>query len=153
MSEFDAVSVGGLRKRYRPGVVVGRLDFDVSRGEMVGVADAGRTGKTITVECIQGLRRPGGGALRVLGHRPVTGAAQLRPLIGGQRQDPALPDRLRVAGPRDLFAIPRVRDGTELLERSGLGERGRWGFSTLAGQERQRLFLVCALPGRSERTS
>ena len=155
MTEFDAMTVRGLRKRYRSGVVVDRLDFDVSRDEMVGVADADADGarNTITVECIQGLRRPGEGALCVLGYAPVTGAAQVRPLIGGQLRDSALPDRLRVAGAVHLFATARARDGTELLEQSGLGERGRWGFSPFSGHERQRLFLVLALPGRPERTS
>jgi len=153
MTEFDAVTVRGLRKRYGSGVVIDRLDFDVSRGEMVGVAGADGAGKTITVECIQGLRRPGEGALCVLGYAPVTGAAQVRPLIGGRLRDSALPDRLRVAGAVDLFATARARDGTELLEQSGLGKRGRWGFSPFSGRERHRLFLVCALPGRPERTS
>jgi ABC-2 type transport system ATP-binding protein len=151
MTEFDAVTVSGLRKRYGSGVVIDRLDFDVSRGEMAGVAGADGAGKTITVECIQGLRRPGEGALCVLGYAPVTGAARVRPLIGGRLQDSALPDR--VAGAVDLFATAPARDGTELFEQSGLGERGRWGFSPLSGRERHRLFLVGALPGRPERTS
>ena len=93
MTEFDAVTVRGLRKRYGSGVVVDRLDFDVSRGEMVGVAGADGAGKTITVECIQGLRRPGEGALCVLGYAPVSGAAQVRPLIGGRLRNSALPER------------------------------------------------------------
>ena len=150
MTEFHTVTVRGLRKRYGSEVVVDRLDFDVSRGERVGVADADGARKTITVECIQELRRPGEGALCMLGYAPVTGAAQVRPLVGGQLRDSALPDRLRVAGAVDLFATARARDGTELLEQSG---RGRWGFSTFSGRERHRLFLVCALPGRPERTS
>ena len=86
----------------------------------------------------------------MFGYAPVTGAAQVRPLIGGRLRDSALPDRLRAV---DLFATARARDGTELLEQSGLGERGRWGFSPFSGRERHRLFLVCALPGRPERTS
>jgi ABC-2 type transport system ATP-binding protein len=93
MTEFDAVTVRGLRKRYGSGVVFDRLDFDVSRGEMVGVAGADGTGKAITVECIQGLRRPGEGALCVLGCAPVSGAAQVGPLIGGRLRDSALPER------------------------------------------------------------
>lgn len=153
MTEFDAVTVRGLHKGYESGVVVDRLDFDVSGGEMVGLADADRTGQTITVECIQVLSRPGGGALRMLGHHAATGAARLPPPVGGQLQDSALPDPLRVAGPLDLFATPRARDGTELREQFGLGDRGRWGVSLLSGGERQRLFLVCALPGRPGRTS
>jgi ABC-2 type transport system ATP-binding protein len=150
MTEFDAVAVQGLSKTHRSGVVVGRLDFDVSHGEMAGVADADGTGQTITVECIQGLHRPGG-ALRVLSYYPVTGAAQLRPLTGGQLQDSARPDR--VAGALDLFATSRARDGTQLVEQFGLGERGRRGFSSLSGRERQRLFVVLARPARPGRTS
>ena len=153
MTEFDAVPVRGLRKGYGSGVVIDRLDLDVSNGERVGVADADGAGKTITVEGIQGLRRPGEGMLCVLGYAPLTGPAQVPPLIGGQLRDSALPDRLRVAGAVDLFATTRARDGTELLEQSALGERGRWGFSQFSGRERRRLSLVCALPGRPERTS
>jgi ABC-2 type transport system ATP-binding protein len=148
MTEFDAVTVRGLRRTYRSSVVVDRLDIDVQRGEMAGGA-----GKTITVECIQGLRRRGDGALSVLVYDAITGAARLRPLIGSQLQDSALPNRLRVAGALDLFASPRARDGTGLLEQFGLGERGRWGFCSLSGPERQRLFLVLTLLGRPGRTS
>ena len=157
MTEFDAVTVRGLRKRYGSGVVVDRLDFDVSRGEMVGVArDARRRCQEYDNRRVySGAARPGEGALCVLGYAPVTGAAQVRPLIGGQLRDSALPDRLRVAGAVHLFATARARDGTELLEQSGLGERGRWGFSPFSGQERQRLFLVSRCPadrsGRHER--
>jgi ABC-2 type transport system ATP-binding protein len=151
MTEFDAVTVRGLRKRYRSGVVVDRLDLDVSRVGMAGLADADGAGKTITVGCIQGPRRPGDGALRVLGYIGITGAAQLRPLIGSQLQGSALPHR--VARARDLLATSPAHDGTELREQFGLGEPGRWGFSPLAGRERRRLFVVLALPGWQERTS
>jgi ABC-2 type transport system ATP-binding protein len=148
MTEFDAVTVRGLRNTYGPGVVVDALDIDVQRGEMAGGA-----GKTITVGCVQGLRRRGDGALSVLGYGPITGAVQLRPLIGSQLQDSALPNRLRVAGALDLPASPPAGDGTELLGQFGLGERGRWRFCSLSGPERQRLFLVLALLGRPGRTS
>jgi ABC-2 type transport system ATP-binding protein len=148
MTEFDAVTVPGLRKTYRSGVVVDRLDIDVQRGEMADGA-----GKTMTARRIRGLRRRGDGALSVPGCSPIAGAAQLRPRIGGQLPDLALPNQLQVAGARDLFASPRARDGTGLLERFGLGERGRWGFCSLSGPGRQRLFLVLALPGRPRRAS
>jgi ABC-2 type transport system ATP-binding protein len=97
------------------------------------------------VECIQGLRRPDSGSLRVLGYDPATHADQLRRHVGSQLQDSALPDRLRVAEAVELFSSRRSRDGAELLERFGLGERRRSAFSSLSGGERQRLFLVLAL--------
>ncbi len=148
MTERDVVTVRGLRKAYGTRVVVHELDLDVRAGEIVGLAGANGAGKTTTVECIQGLRSPDAGSLRVLGYDPSTQAAQLRPLIGSQLQDSALPDRLRVAEALRLFATSVGPYGDELLEQFGLGGRRRSVFSSLSGGERQRLFLVLALLNR-----
>jgi ABC-2 type transport system ATP-binding protein len=129
-------------------VVVDGLDLDVPAGEIVGLIGANGAGKTTTVECIQGLRKPDAGTLRVLGYDPVTQAGELRPLIGSQLQDSALPDRLRVAEAVALFGTARTRDGGELLEQFGLEQRRRSAFGSLSGGERQRLFLVLALLNR-----
>ena len=142
------MTVRGLRKSYGTRVVVDGLDLDVPTGEIVGLIGANGAGKTTTVECIQGLRKPDSGRLSVLGLDPVTQAARLRPLVGSQLQQSALPDRLRVAEALELFGTPRARDGGELLEQFGLTARRRSAFSSLSGGERQRLFLVLALLNR-----
>jgi ABC-2 type transport system ATP-binding protein len=129
-------------------VVVDGLDLDVPAGEIVGLIGANGAGKTTTVECIQGLRKPDAGVLRVLGYDPVTQPEQLRPHVGSQLQDSALPDRLRVAEAIALFRTPHGHDGAELLERFGLTARRRSAFASLSGGERQRLFLVLALLNR-----
>jgi ABC-2 type transport system ATP-binding protein len=129
-------------------VVVDGLDLDVPVGEIVGLIGANGAGKTTTVECIQGLRKPDGGVLRVLGYDPVTQPEQLRPHVGSQLQDSALPDRLRVAEAIALFRTPHGHDGAELMERFGLTARRRSAFASLSGGERQRLFLVLALLNR-----
>ena len=148
MNITDVVTVRGLRKAYGNRVVVDGLDLDVPAGEIVGLIGANGAGKTTTVECIQGLRKPDAGVLRVLGYDPVTQAGQLRPHIGSQLQDSALPDRLRVAEAVELFRTPHGRDGAELLEQFGLTARRRSAFASLSGGERQRLFLVLALLNR-----
>jgi ABC-2 type transport system ATP-binding protein len=148
MSNSDVITVRGLHKAYGTRVVVHRLDLDVRAGEIVGLAGANGAGKTTTVECIQGLRTPDSGSLRVLGFDPVTQAARLRPLLGSQLQDSGLPARLRVAEALELFATPGAADGDALLERFGLAQRRRSAFSSLSGGERQRLFLVLALLNR-----
>ena len=145
MNQHSVVTARGLRKTYGTRTVVDGLDLDVRAGEIVGLVGANGAGKTTTVECIQGLRKPDAGVLSVLGYDPVTQAERLRPLVGSQLQDSALPDRLRVAEALDLFATSRARDGGELLELFGLAERRRSVFSSLSGGERQRLFLVLAL--------
>lgn len=145
MSRDDVVTVRGLRKAYGGRVVVDRLDLDVRASEVVGLIGANGAGKTTTVECLQGLRQPDGGTVRVLGLDPLHDADRLRPMIGAQLQDSALPDRLRVGEAVQLFARRRGPRGNELLERFGLLPRRRSPFAGLSGGERQRLFLVLAL--------
>lgn len=147
-STAPVVTVRGLCKSYGGRVVVDHLDLDVPAGEIVGLIGANGAGKTTTVECIQGLRRPDSGTLRVLGFDPVHEPERLRPLLGSQLQDSALPDRLRVHEAVELFAEPGARSGDELLERFGLLSRRRSAFAGLSGGERQRLFLVLALLNR-----
>jgi len=146
MGSTDVVTVRGLRKAYGNRVVVDGLDLDVPAGEIVGLLGANGAGKTTTVECVQGLRKPDGGALRVLGFDPVSEAGRLRPHLGSQLQESGLPDRLRVGEAVSLFGSPRGgSDGSALLDQFGLGARRRSAFATLSGGERQRLFLVLAL--------
>ncbi len=141
----DVVTVRGLCKAYGGRVVVADLDLDVGAGEVVGLIGANGAGKTTTVECLQGLRRADAGFVRVLGLDPVKDADRLRPQVGSQLQDSALPDRLRVHEAIDLFTTARARDGEELLEQFRLAQRLRSAFASLSGGERQRLFLVLAL--------
>jgi ABC-2 type transport system ATP-binding protein len=148
MSESDVVTVRGLRKRYGSRVVVDGLDLDVPAGQIVGLIGANGAGKTTTVECIQGLRQPDGGTVRVLGLDPARQADRLRPEVGSQLQDSALPDRLRVGEALDLFATRRAAGPGELLAQFGLAGRRKAAFATLSGGERQRLFLVLALLNR-----
>jgi ABC-2 type transport system ATP-binding protein len=144
----EVVTVRGLRKSYGNRVVVADLDLDVRAGEIVGLIGANGAGKTTTVECIQGLRQPDAGVVRVLGCDPMRDTARLRAMLGSQLQDSALPDRLRVGEAVDLFATPRARDAGELLAQFGLEARRKAPFGGLSGGERQRLFLVLALLNR-----
>jgi ABC-2 type transport system ATP-binding protein len=88
-----------LVKRYGTRTVVNSVSADVQRGEVVGLLGPNGAGKTTTVECVEGLRRPDQGRIRVLGLDPERDTRALRPRIGCQLQQAALPDRIRVARP------------------------------------------------------
>ncbi len=145
MSSEPTVVVRGLCKFYRDHVAVDDLDLDIADGEILGLLGTNGAGKTTTVECIQGLRIADAGYLRVLGLDPVRDQRALRPLLGVQLQDSALPDRLRVDEAINLFARRRVPGIDGLVEAFGLTAQRRQPFAALSGGQRQRLFLVLAL--------
>jgi ABC-2 type transport system ATP-binding protein len=146
--QAPVVEVRGLTKRYSGRAVVDDVDLDVADGEIVGLLGANGAGKTTTVESLQGLRRPDGGKVRVLGLDPAVDGPRLRALIGSQQQESALPDRLRVGEAVALFRGPRSAPADGLLSAFGLADKRRTAFSALSGGQRQRLFLVLALLNR-----
>lgn len=146
------ISVSGLRKSYGSVHAVRDVSFDVGRGEIVGILGPNGSGKTTTVECLQGLRHANGGDLSVLGLDPRTQVAELRRRVGSQLQDSALPEKIRVAEALRLFAS--VGDGKvdvdRLLADWGLSAKRSAAFGSLSGGQRQRLFIALALVNRPQ---
>lgn len=142
-----AVTVKGLRKRYGATVAVEDVSFDVAGGEIFGLLGPNGSGKTTTVECLQGLRRPDEGTLSVFGIDPRAEPAQVRRVVGSQLQDSALPERLRVWEALRLFSVisPGGPPWERLLEEWGLSDRRNTAFGDLSGGQRQRLFVALAL--------
>lgn len=147
-----AIEVRGLTKAYGSQVVVEHIDFDVEQGEIFGIIGPNGSGKTTTVECLQGLRTADSGEISVLGLDPRNHAAELRSRMGAQLQESALPDRMRVWEALDLFGSfgsdPTPRD--PLLAQWGLTEKAKSPFASLSGGQQQRLFVALALINKPE---
>lgn len=141
------VEVACLRKVYGDKVAVDNISFAVAEGEIFGLLGPNGAGKTTAVECIQGLRQPDSGRIRVLGLDPRADAQALRPRIGSQLQESALPDRIKVWEALDLFSsfVPNAADWRLLMEQWGLQEKRNSSFSALSGGQRQRLLIALAL--------
>src|SRR4030042_999300 len=141
------ISVQNLRKTYGKTVAVEDISFEVAEGEIFGLLGPNGAGKTTTVECLQALRRPDSGPIRLLGLDPLREAQTVRQRIGSQLQESALPDRIKVWEALDLFAsvTPNALDWRVLLEQWGLAEKRKAGFHSLSGGQRQRLFIALAL--------
>jgi ABC-2 type transport system ATP-binding protein len=142
-----AIRVDGLRKRYGDLAAVDGVSFDVAEGEIFGLLGPNGSGKTTTVECLQGLRHPDDGVLDVFGRDPRSDPRGVRRLIGSQLQESALPDRLKVWEALRLFSvIDGDGQGWErLLHDWGLDARRDAAFGDLSGGQRQRLFVALAL--------
>jgi ABC-2 type transport system ATP-binding protein len=146
------IQVQNLRKTYRRMVAVDDISFEVAEGEIFGLLGPNGAGKTTAVECLQGLRRPDSGNIRVIGLDPCREATALRRRIGSQLQESALPDRIKVWEALDLFAsVARgAGDWPVLLEQWGLSGKRRASFGSLSGGQRQRLFIALALVNNPE---
>jgi ABC-2 type transport system ATP-binding protein len=148
----QAVSVRGLRKRYGDLVALDGVSFEIEQGEIFGIIGPNGSGKTTTVECLQGLRRADSGELRDHGLAPARDGGALRRRIGCQLQESALPDRIRVWEALDLFSAltPQAADWRSLAAAWGLDDKRDASFQSLSGGQRQRLFVALALVGRPE---
>jgi len=141
------IEVEGLVKRYGSLIAVEGVTFSVQPQEIFGILGPNGSGKTTTVECLQGLRSTDGGTMLVLGLDPGRDARALRARIGSQLQDSALPDRIKVWEALDLFSSlsPRPLPWQHLLDDWGLASKRNARFSSLSGGQQQRLFVALAL--------
>jgi len=89
-----AIEVKDLRKTYGDVIAVDNISFDVRQGEIFGLLGPNGAGKTSTLECLEGLRGPDGGSIRVAGLNPASEFRKLRNLIGVQLQSAGLPESI-----------------------------------------------------------
>jgi len=146
------VEVDGLVKRYGAATAVAGAHLTARRGAVTAVLGPNGAGKTTTIECCEGLRRPDGGAVRVLGLDPVRDGRRLRPRVGVMLQDGGLPGAARVGDLLRLAAALHARPHrpADLLDLLGLAGVERTPVRRLSGGQRQRVALAVALVGRPE---
>ncbi|HEY9242358.1 MAG TPA: ABC transporter ATP-binding protein [Streptosporangiaceae bacterium] len=146
------IEVQQLHKSYRDTVAVDDVSFAVQRGEIFGILGRNGAGKTTTVECIEGLRTPDRGTIRVLGLDPRRDRAELTQRVGVQLQHSELPERLRVAEALQLYSsfYRAPADWRALLDLLGLTGQQATRYGQLSGGQQQRLSIALALLGRPE---
>jgi len=129
------IEVRGLRKTYGATVAVDEIDLDVAEGEVLGILGPNGSGKTTTVECIAGLRRPDSGTVRVAGIDPAADRAGVTRLVGVQLQQAGLQAKITA---REAIALcasfyDDPVDGVALAERLGLGAKLDTRYTDLSG--------------------
>jgi ABC-2 type transport system ATP-binding protein len=141
------IQVDTLRKTYGKTVAIDGISFEVRRGEIFGMVGPNGAGKTTTIEILEGLRKPDGGTVCVLGINPQRNPHVLREQTGMQLQSSNLQDRLKVWEALDLYAsfYPNASNWKELLSQLGLEEKQNAPFSKLSGGQKQRCFIALAL--------
>ncbi|MGY1710006.1 ABC transporter ATP-binding protein [Geodermatophilus sp. SYSU D00758] len=145
-----AVEVTDLRRAYGDFEAVRGVSFEVHPGEVFALLGVNGAGKTSALEVLEGLARPSGGTVRVLGADPVADRARVRPHLGLLLQSSGLPGDLTVAETVRAWAgtLTAPRDPAEALAQVGLTGRADVRVRSLSGGERRRLDLAMALLGR-----
>ncbi|MFI6880991.1 ABC transporter ATP-binding protein [Streptomyces sp. NPDC050400] len=143
------IEVAGLRKSYAGRAVVDDVSFTVDEGEIFGILGPNGAGKTTTVECVEGLRTPDAGRIRVAGLDPVRDHARVTGLLGAQLQESEIQPKLTVREALELYAsfYPDPLDWRPLAGRLRLEEKLGTRFAKLSGGQKQRLFIALALVG------
>ncbi|MEU8958089.1 ABC transporter ATP-binding protein [Streptomyces sp. NPDC048518] len=143
------IEVHGLQKAYGGRPVVDGVSFAVEEGEIFGILGPNGAGKTTTVECVEGLRVPDAGSVRVAGLDPVADHERLTRILGAQLQESELQPKLTVREALELYAAfyPNPADWGPLAERLRLTDKLDSRFGKLSGGQKQRLFIALALIG------
>lgn len=149
---MPVIEVENLVKTYDGTNVVDGISFSVAEGEIFGIVGPNGAGKTTTVESIEGLRRPDGGSIRVLGLDPIRDRYEITQRVGAQLQESRLQDKIRVGEVLDLYAsfYDEPADWHGLLDRLGLQAKVDSKYADLSGGQKQRLAVALALVGSPE---
>ena len=144
---MTAIEVTNLRKVYGSLVAVNDISFTVNEGEVFGILGPNGAGKTTTIECIEGLREPDGGEIRVLGQLRRGEANGIKERIGIQLQTTGLYPLLTVSELLQLFGtfFSKSLPVDELVRLVSLEDKRNTRSKDLSGGQLQRLSLALAL--------
>jgi ABC-2 type transport system ATP-binding protein len=142
-----AISVSDLSKKYEDRLAVSHINFEVPLGTVCGFVGPNGSGKTTTIRMLLGLITPTTGQGHILGEpieHPEKYLSRVGAMIEGPAFYPALSghENLMVLARLGGFPIERVQT---LLEKVGLGDRGKSKYKTYSLGMKQRLGIAAAL--------
>jgi ABC-2 type transport system ATP-binding protein len=149
------IEVENLRKLYGELAAVDGTSFEARAGEIFGLLGPNGAGKTTTLHCVSGLLTPTSGRVRVNGHDIVRDGKSARSSIGVVPQELALYDDLTAVenldywgGAQGLRNPELKRRIQEVLELTGLQDRGKETVKRFSGGMKRRLNFACGVVHR-----
>lgn len=144
------VQVENLNLSYKNIKAVQNISLSVKSGEILAIIGQNGSGKTSTVECIEGLRKPDSGLIQVFGKNPWLHRREVYKEMGVQLQEVEYPPKIRVEEQCRLFAsfYENPADWNLLLKQLGLDEKRKQPIHKLSGGEKQRLSILLSLMSR-----
>jgi ABC-2 type transport system ATP-binding protein len=140
-----AISVKELTYSYGDLIAVNGISFDIAEGEILGFLGPNGAGKTTTVKMLTGQLRPKGGRATILGMDITRNVDRVQGDIGVCFEVTNLYEQMSAIENLKLFA--RIFDvdsfdAEKLLERVGLGGRGKERVDGYSKGMKQRLMVA-----------
>lgn len=143
-----AITAENLTYRYGDLLAVDHINFNVAEGEILGFLGPNGAGKTTTVKMLTGQMRPKEGKASLLGMDITKKTEKVQEQIGICFEIANLYEQMTGIENLNLFAqLFGVRnfDARTLLDRVGLGERGKDRVEGYSKGMKQRLMVARAL--------
>ena len=142
------LEVKEIYKYFKDIKAVDGVSFTVNSGEFIALLGPNGTGKTTTVEMIEGIQKPTNGSITISGMNWASNENKLHQIISLSLQETRFIDKLNVKETVELFAsfykLPRARVD-EVIEIVALTEKRKSFVENLSGGQRQKLALAIAL--------
>jgi len=148
------ISVQNLTRRFGDFVAVDHINFDVSKGEIVGYLGPNGSGKTTTLSLLAGITAPTSGTITIDGDEitrmsedDLAGirSAKIGFIFQSFHLIPSLTAFENVLIPMEIRGVPNATDrANELLRDVDLTDRGHHYPAELSGGEQQRVAIARA---------
>jgi len=142
------IQVNQVRKYFKDVKAVDGIDLTIHAGEFIALLGPNGAGKTTLVEMIEGIQKPDAGEILIRGRHWKNNEDELHRILGISLQENYFFDKLTVLETLTLFASfyglygQRISD---ILDLTGLHEKGKAYVKNLSGGQRQKLALGIAL--------
>lgn len=149
---MPVIETKNLTKSFAGKTVLKNFNITVNQGEVFGLLGSNGAGKSTSIDCILGTKRPDSGTVRTLGKDPQVNRKKLFENVGVQFQELHYQDKITVSELCEMTSAlyKNVNDYKRLLAEFGLKEKGKCIVNELSGGQKQRLFVLLALIPKSK---
>ena len=155
MSSEAILRFENISKNINRTEILKNINFEVERGEVVGIIGKNGSGKTTLLKLVSGLSYPTKGEIYFFDKKLEPGfVGRLPQNIGVLIETPSFISNL--SGFDNLYYLSKIRniiskdDITEMIEKVGLDSNNKNPFKTYSLGMKQRLMIACALVGNPD---
>lgn len=143
----EIIKVEHISKSYNGLPAVKNLSLSVGPGQVFGLLGANGAGKSTSIECILGTKRPDSGTVSIARMNPIKDRKELFQKVGVQFQEANYQSEITVSELCEETAslYRQAADWHKLLVQFGLQDKIKSPVKDLSGGQKQRLFIVLAL--------